>query len=444
MKKEWLYRVFIGVFFAVLALPLLGTLALGPGDAVANEALVPPPRLKEPQGGINWGFLSDAGDWFSKHFAFRKELITADSLWKAKLLGTSARSNVALGEDGWLFYAETVDDYTGLDNITPRQAWCAAHSLRMVQDCVEWEGAGFVFTVAPNKLSLYPEHYRGSIDRAETTAWDQLAEALEAEGVRYADLFSALGGAGEVLYHETDSHWTNKGAALGHDVILTALGLPADAYEKPGHFEDIHEGDLQVMLYPAWKKTEGQFVFDTPLDFTYTSNFRAADDLIIETQGPGEGTLLMFRDSFGNALHTLMAESFGKSTFTRATPYDLTGAAEADYVVLEIVERNIPRLAEGNYLMPAPEMELSGEWAQGEEAAPVSYQPEQGRYRGTLPGGCDVDSPIYLEAGGAYFEAFPTAGEQEGFAALLPQEAAPQAVLYWKDGQALRQAVSLG
>ena len=83
MKKEWLYRIFVGLFFVALLAPAVGTLLLGPSEAVANETIVPLPRAKTPQGGVNWAYLSDAGDWFEKHFAFRKELITGDSLWKA-------------------------------------------------------------------------------------------------------------------------------------------------------------------------------------------------------------------------------------------------------------------------------------------------------------------------------------------------------------------------
>lgn len=442
MKKDRLYRAVICLFFGALLVPALGILVLGPSGAVANETVVPTPRLQGPQGEVNWGYLSDAGDWFAKHFAFRQELITADSLWKAKLLSTSAQPKVALGKGDWLYYAETVDDYTGADNITPRQAYCAAHSLALVRDWVEGEGAQFLCTVAPNKLSVYPEYFRGNLTRAEETAADKLREALEGEGVPYADLFGPLGEAEETLYHETDSHWTNKGAALGHDAILAALGIEREpAFEKAGQYEAVHQGDLQSMIYPASRKLDKQFVFDPPLDFTYVSKFRAPDDIIIETAGQGEGSLLMFRDSFGNALHPLLAESFGHAFFTRAVPYDLTKAGEWGCVVLEIVERNISRLAQGEYLMPAPEMELSGEWQDGGEVVMASYQPANHRFTGTLPGGCDVDSPIYLEAGGTYYEAFPTAGEADGFAAVLPEGAALEGVLYWKDGEAVRQAV---
>lgn len=451
MKKEWLYKIFTGLFLALLAAPGVGTLILGPSGAVANESVVPAPSLREPQGGVNWAYLSDAGDWFSKHFAFRRELITADAAWKAGLLGTSARTDVALGRDGWLFYAETVEDYTGADGITPRQAYCAAHSLRMVQDYVEGAGGRFVFTVAPNKISLYPERYRGALERGEQTAADSLARALEGQGVAYVDLFAALGGSEEVLYHAADSHWTNRGAALAHDALLEGLGVEgAVAFYKEGSYQDVFEADLHTMLYPASGWPDSQFVFDEPLRFTYDSPVRGPDDILIRTTGTEaeNGSLLMFRDSFGNALHPLMAESFGHALFTRAVPYDLTDAGEWGCVVLEIVERNIPRLAEGGYRMPAPEMELSGGIPELEGAVEAVLEeagmPGYVRVSGVVPGGCDEESPIYLEAGGACYEAFPTAGEADGFTAYLPEGADLTGVVYWLDGGAVRRPAFAG
>lgn len=436
MKKIW-YRLFTGAFFVLCAIPALGTLVLGPSEAVANETLVPMPCLHNPDGSLNMDFLSDSGDWFAKHFAFRQELITADSAWKAALFATSSQKLVALGQDGWLYYAETVDDYTGADTITPRQAFCAARSLKIAQEYAEGLDAQFLFTVAPNKLSLYPEHFPG-LQRADKTAYDLLRAALDQQEVAYADLSGPLSQAGETLYHVTDSHWNNKGAALAHDVLLENLGAGAGpAFAKPGHMEASHEGDLYVMLYPSSRWLDEQFVFDTPLAFTYDTPVRGPDDILIQTTGQGEGSLLMFRDSFGNALHSLLAESFAHAVFTRSAPYDLTQAASADFVILEIVERNIPRLAQGGYLVPAPYVDIGHPVGAGlasiAEAgvAETTTQPAQGlegyvQLTGTLPQGCDVDSPVYLAAGDAYYyEAFPTSGETEGFTAVLPLEAAP-------------------
>lgn len=433
--KKLHYRLFAALFLTICAIPTLATLLLGPSKPVANETPVPRPQLRQPDNSLNWAFLSDAGDWFAKHFAFRPQLITADSAWKAALLATSSQKQVALGQDGWLYYAETLDDYTGADAITPRQAFCCARSLKLVQDWAESQNTGFLFTVAPNKLSLYPGHFPGKLEKGAPTSAKLLATQLEAQGVAYADLFSALSSVDEALYHAADSHWNNRGAALAHDVLLENLGIgAAPAFEKPGHFEGSHQPDLYGMLYPASSWLDQQFIFDQPPAFTYDAPVQGPDDILIHTTGQGDYSLLMFRDSFGNALHSLLAESFAASTFTRSTPYDLSPAATVDFVILEIVERNISRLAQGGYLLPAPLVGFTPSGAEQEAPAVYTSQPVQSlpgyvQVTGALPFPCQANDRILLEAGGVYYEAFPTSGETEGFTAVLPKGIAPVSVV---------------
>ena len=63
---------------------------------------------------------------------------------------------------------------------------------------------------------------------------------------------------------------------------------------------------------------------------------------------PATLPLLMFQNSFGNALHSLMAESFSSAVFSRTMPYnmELTWQSGAKYVIIELVERNLARVAE--------------------------------------------------------------------------------------------------
>ncbi len=438
MKKAWPYRLFTLLFLAICAAPALGTMAFGPSESIANESLVPAPRLQRPDGLANWAFFSDASDWFAKHFAFRRELITADSALKAALFQTSAQEQVALGKDGWLYYAETVDDYTGADALTPRQAFCAARALRLAQDWAESQGCFFAFTIAPNKISLYPQHFPGELPKGETAA-QQLSACLAGQGVAYADLFAALGSSEETLYHAADSHWTNRGAALAHDALLGELGVEgAAAHTKAGSYQNTHAADLYAMLYPASPWLDKQFVWDEPLQFTYDTPVRGPDDIHIYTTSTAvaNGSLLMFRDSFGNALHGLMAESFNRAFFTRATPYDLIQANEYGYVVLEIVERNIPRLAEGGFLFPAPKVQPDGV-PRGRFTGKIDCQPVPGQPGYVQVSGCGLastcpDARVYLEADGAFYEAIPTVtAEGEGFSALLPASAAEAGICCW-------------
>lgn len=447
--------LFTAVFVLACLVPGLGMIFTGPSQAAANEILAPPPRALRPDGSLNWELLGDAADYFSDHFAFRQELVTADSRMKSSLFHTSSQPDVALGQEGWLFFQETLDVYTGANSITPRQAFCIARSLALAQDSVKERGAQFVFTIAPNKISLYPQFAPAGLEPAPLPSREWVVEALTEQGVEYVDLFAPLSQQEEVLYHRLDSHWTNRGAALGHDLLLEGLGLAGNAFEKEGEYQNCHRGDLHEMLYPASQELDRQFVFSQPLNFSYTRPIRDADDLRIQTESPSaNGPLLMFRDSFGNALHSLMAESFSSALFSRATPYNLglMDQISAQYVVLELVERNLSQLARGPFLLPAPRREAVPE--AGDFPAPVQAEAEPAenlpgfqKLSGTVDAVCDEESPIYLLLDGGQYEAFPVADGPDSrvaFAAYLPEDAdwSGLEVLFLQGGQWLRAALA--
>lgn len=111
------------------------------------------------------------------------------------------------------------------------------------------------------------------------------------------------------------------------------------------------------MLMPAWRRPDTQAYFNNVRGFSYKGNFRSTDDPIIETQGDGEGSLLLFRDSFGVALYPLMAGDFAEAYISRVVPYrlDLLAAAPRDAVVIEIAERNLRNLLYESPVIPAPQ-----------------------------------------------------------------------------------------
>ena len=76
-----------------------------------------------------------------------------------------------------------------------------------------------------------------------------------------------------------------------------------------------HRGDLFEMLYLASSRTEDSPALAHARSFSYADDFHAADDQRIRTSSAASGTLLMFRDSFGNALHADLAEDFGVALF---------------------------------------------------------------------------------------------------------------------------------
>lgn len=420
--KTSIKQIFCILLLLMCLLPLVVFVVAGPSAPGANERLAAKPRLTA-DGSLNFDILSDTADYFDSHFGLRQALITANAAADAAVFGESATSEVLLGTGGWLYYADTLADYTGADPMTARQLWCAARNLALMQEYTQAQGAAFLFVCAPNKNTVYPAHMPARYIRTQGPSdLDRLEALLAAQGVAFCDVRSTLLSAQEPAYYRTDSHWNGYGSALACDAILSALGRESALGEEEFSLHP-HIGDLYQMLYPASRKQEPGLSLARQREFQYVGTVRGADDQLIRTQSGGSGTLLAFRDSFGNALHEDLAEAFQSAVFSRAMPYDLSVMRDAqpDTVLVELVERNLRWLSSRPPLLPAPEREAP-EAAQSEQTASVrqSTSSYDGLlvYTGTLDGLTpDADSPVYAVLDGVCYEACPTA---EGFRLLAP------------------------
>ena len=430
--------IFTLVFLLLCLLPGAGLFLLGPSEARANEAAPRAPEFFDREGRLNTGLLADSADYVNEAFAFRQELITLWAKTEA-LFGESAEDSVILGSDGWLYYADELADYTGAEPMTERETFAAARNLALMQEYAEGLGADFVFTIAPNKSSLYPEHMPAYPRADAETDAERLAAELERQGVNYVNLFELFGAEEATLYFAHDSHWTSRGAALAADALNAALGVESDYAEGYEYDTLAHSGDLFEMLYPSAEDDETD---DVPagLEFTQGEGVRP-DSITIDTAGAGEGTLLMFRDSFGELLYPFMAASWGEARFSRQAAYDLSAAEElsADSVVIEIVERNLAWLYEQPAVFPAPERAVDAA-AAAEGSASVELEGAADGYHsvsGGISGEIDVDSPVYIGYNGAWYEALLTPG---GFTAVLPGEGGGEYAAAWYAGGGLRSA----
>lgn len=418
MNKKKCYRIYCGVFFAVLWIPLLGMAFYHREGVNQKQMLTPFPRIQE-EGGWNVHFLSELGDYFSDHFAFRWEVIQANSLIKGKIFGMSGEDSVIQGKSGYYFYADSLDSYLGRAALDERELYGTARTLALIQEYVENQGGTFLFTVAPNKNTLYPQ-YMPYYYRQTGTPGDleSLQEKLQAQGVAYGDLKKAFLGEEEVLYHRLDSHWNNQGAALAMETILDALGKShIDYSEETFEVKEDFDGDLYEMVYPLGHKKDANVYYNREFSFSYKKGFQSTEDMEIHTENPGKkGSAVVFRDSFGNSLTPFLAEEYQKGYFSRTIPYpvDSLETEQADTLIFEIVERHLNILAKDPPRMPAPVRDYQ-EWGQ-EETKGQTMEVEDGetyvKVHGMLEGkNLDVDSEIYVRCVSpdhtVVYEAFP-------------------------------------
>ena len=437
MKKGKL--IYCILFFAICLCPSLGMLVTKQETSSENRQLSEFPSPKTEEGKINVEWLSQAGDYFQEHFAFRNELVTGNALLHGRLLETSTADGVIQGKNGWLYYKDSLDDYLGQDLLSDRSLFNIAHMLSMTQQALEEKGVNFLFTIAPNKNSLYGDNmpYYDKLKVSGQTNRENLESWLKTEKVAYADLYQALMEEDEVLYHARDSHWNNKGAALAADVLMDALGKDHDSYEGESYtVRRDYTGDLDTMLYPLASTADDEIYYDKETTYATVEEIQSNFDPRITTVNPvKEGSLVMYRDSFGNALLPYMADAYANAYFSRGIPYQLMDVEthSADTVIIERAERFLPEMSQFPPVLTAKEISLTEDQElQGSDGAvDVKIKPQgmTAQLSGRIKEGLlDTDSRIYLKVNGSVYEAFPMdvkVGENlddNGFCLYLPSE----------------------
>ena len=289
-------------------------------------------------------------------------------------LGVSPIPEVMLGNGGWLYYVGAVGDriidrhVRGRDPFThdelERWRTFLVERTRRYRDL----GAKYVFVIAPNKESIYPEHLPDWIGpRVAPTRLDQLmAHMKSAPEVTVIDLRAPLRAAksASVVYYKADTHWNTRGAYAAYQEVLRVLGpdfpnLSAKAWESLGPEAIERTGlDMARMLGLVPETPEADFTLDhaacarsdtvpvpVPADLqsrlTAPSSFTRCD-----TRGNVDAVI--FQDSFGTALSPILARSFRSTASFRATggPNDKAGYGmperlKANLVVEILVERSL-------------------------------------------------------------------------------------------------------
>lgn len=350
MKNAVFQKLFI-IYFVLLCIIPVGTMYFFSSDLSENRELSGFPVLVT-EDGFNMDFFDECATYVAEHFAFRSQLVALDSEIKYKLFHSPSDSQVILGKEDWMFFEGSLKDYAG---VTMSSEEIDALADKLGDVCAYYEGLGkeTIFMLVPNKNTIYPEYMPESFgEPATVTNRTMLQNALEKRKVPCLDVAGILlaGKETDELYLHQDTHWNNTGARLVLNALYEKLGVDF-AYSLEDYTVEIsHESDLSQILFPTRENLEAQRIYPQLHEFSYQKRVRSMDDLnIASTTEEGVGkSIYLYRDSFGRAMIPYMAEVFDEAYFNRSTPYDLSYAAETDcdYVVIEIVERNIPDLCE--------------------------------------------------------------------------------------------------
>lgn len=355
MKKSC--KIYIAAIMIILLVPFVGMSFWMTTETTENKELSQWPKLME-NGTYNKDYLEEAGTYFEEHMAFRMQMLTANSAIWGKIFRTSTTDQVIVGNDNWLYFGGTANDYTGRKLLSDRELYNVVHNLSLVQEFVEQNGFQFLLAVVPNKNTLYGDHMPYYYQQGTDSNLDRLNKLLEQENIHFVDLKEAFQKEDETLYFKRDSHWNNKGAVLAYNAMLDCLEKKHESYlNVPYEVKIEHIGDIDKIMYPLAAEEEENFYYDKDWKYRYVNDVTDNMDAWIETVNTEkEGCLLMYRDSFGESILPFLAEEYRNAYFTRLVPYNLGNVVQyhPDTVIIERVERKIAAFATEVPIMEAP------------------------------------------------------------------------------------------
>lgn len=442
MSKKIISVIFTAACLLCCVIPFAGMTIAMSNDAVGNEQQTTLPSLYSEDGDFNEKYLQQLGDYFSTHFAFRPQIISADAEVQKALFGTSNLNSVVVGKNNWLYYSSTLDNYLGRNLMSPRAIFNTRHNLEITQEYLNNNGIKFLFTVPPNKNTLYPENmpYYYSKKESESSNLKNFTASLKNSKLNYCDLYTTLSSYDEVLYHEQDSHWNNKGALIAYNEILDKLGKIHNNYDTAEAVRTKNfYGDLGKMIYPSTQQPEYNYEYDINKTYSYLTPTKSVEEAMISTQNAqASGRLYMYRDSFGNALLPYFANAYGSAYFTKAFPVNLaleTGIQKSDTVIFEIAERNLIWFAQSPPVIPARELRVPSNITESDSKSDVKAEISQVNMQYVSVTGavdsklCSDDSELIVlvkdkDGKSRAFEAFTTSNDSSDFCfqAYIPSQ----------------------
>lgn len=414
MKKKNL--IFIILYFVILAVPAVGMPFFLNAKNTENRKLSEFPKIIV-DGKPNLDFVEGLDDFVNDRIGFRQYLVMMNTALKTGIFRQSTEDSIILGKDNWLFYSDTVDDYMGIQTLSDRNIQNIVNTYEMVNERLKDYGKTMVFTVIPNKNSVYPEYMADTYIYKDGGNLSALSDKMADADILFANVKDELLKNDAVFYQAQDSHWTYEGALIGYKTIMDASGFSYNGFDGV-EFEERKDwdADLGVMLYSVNAETDVQKYPKYDFSFEYTSHEKEPDAIKLSTYNEfGTGNAVIYRDSFMNAGHVYFAENFENCLFSRAFPYkvDMAIDEEADLVVFEIVERNLKNLAGSAPLMEAglaEEEDIENAEKLGKDAFNV-FLSESGDYThvfGTISKEClGMDNEIFIRIDNDYYKAFP-------------------------------------
>lgn len=364
--KTHLNRVFLAGLLAVLLAVPLGVALWSHRDTSAyyeNRALAEKPALTW-QSLWDGSFGSDFESWYSDHVPGRTTMLKLDTAVQMKALRRPVVNDIVLDAGGVLVpkldfseYSEEAYRYSGAP---------IAEDFGQLARHIEAYGGAFLYVGFPEQRVYFEDRFPDYLNdhAAESATADAVfAELLAENGVEFLDMRQVYAAEGnpEAYYSTVDHHYNYYGAYAGYRAILERLAqdgwtLSVLTDVEFAELPNPYIGSRNRKLYNLWENEERAVILkETPVPFTRTDNGEESEkplfvvpsetylpttynlymggdfgETVLETNRPELPNVLIFGDSFTNALETLLYASFNETRILDLRHY--TDRSLKDYI----------------------------------------------------------------------------------------------------------------
>ena len=346
--KRFAQVAFLACFLAVILAVPAGTLLFSKNNTSAyyeNRALAEWPEITV-EGILDGSLAQSLETWYSDHAPGRATLLKIDTFLSMDVLHRPVVNDIVTTQDVLLPFL----DYS---EYTPAAYEATVGSMSepfsKLNQYIEETGGSFYFVGFPEQRIYFEDEFPDYLNNHENEAEAAdtiFREALEDEGIAFLDMGEVYDDLGHPAdyYSTVDHHYNYYGAYAAYRSILDTLA--ADGWDLPVLTEEDftfrelpnpYIGSRNRKLYNLWPNEDRAVIAELkdPIAYTRYDNgelsdkplyvLPAADDLpttynlymggdfgetILETNRPELPDVLVFGDSFTNALETLFYTSF--------------------------------------------------------------------------------------------------------------------------------------
>ena len=340
-------------------------------SVVEKRALAEFPSVPERYSQVQ-DFFAEMEQYLNDHFGFREWMIYRYQREVRKRFDQASNvTEVIKGVGNWYFFTgnDMLEDFTGRNLLSDDDLNEWVQSYRDKKKWLEDKGIGYLFVVAPNKMSIYSKFVGAPwVDNQGMGRLTQIKKQLSGDdNSTLLDLTPSLLKMNhlDTLYFKSDTHWTSYGAFLAYQAIADKIEsiLPDARFKRDFSMSPVMErrcemendncGGLTDMLLDyesfneSYRKAEKFPKCANRLPFNFKlSNLRSGHKEFYFHTNCADGRLkaVVFRDSFFSDLEPYLSENFKEiiylwKDYDQKNIEELLATFKPDIIIEEKVER---------------------------------------------------------------------------------------------------------